>query len=325
MLSEYRTAEGDGWSYTLDELGRCFERHATSRVEPLPDSGETLGRLFRCCDLPLTEACRDLFGAYLLSMNELGRRTAQLHAALATVSGEPELVAQPLSELYQRSLYQSIRSWVRRSADLLTKNLDLLPDPSRKPARRIIDSQELLLEGVRRDLNRKLDGCRIRCHGNYELQHVLFTGDDFLITDFGGKAGRPASEMRIKASPVRDIASMICSLLAAGHAALRGKAPSILVVPEQQTDAERLTHHWFACSTQAFLDSYRSLIKDVNVIPADNRDLAGLLRVHLVEHLCIKLLDSLTADPDQVSVFVDGLKMLIDCWAGLQERGDSDQ
>jgi maltose alpha-D-glucosyltransferase/alpha-amylase len=326
MLSEHRKAEGDGWSYAMDELGRSFERYSTSHTEPLPEPGEILVHLFCSCHFPGAEACRDLFGTFLRSMDQLGRRAAELHTALAAASEEPELVAQPLNELYQRSLYQTTRSWIRRSAVSLSQHLDRLPNSTRGPAQQVIASQELLLDGVHQDLSGKLDGQRIRCHGSFGLQHVLFTGDDFVITDFGGAAARPASEMRIKASPLRDIASMIGSLLAAGHAGLRGEAPGILVVPELQPDAKRFGGLWFAYSTLAFLDSYRSCIKHSEIIPADDDDLARLLRVHLIEHLCIKLWDALAGDDlDPVTVYVDGLMMLIDCWDELQKHESSNQ
>jgi maltose alpha-D-glucosyltransferase / alpha-amylase len=325
MISEHRAAEMDGWMYTLDELGRTLERHATSHAQPIPEPDEILGRLFQSFQATCPEAYRDWFSDYLLSMNQLGRRTAQLHIALASASEESELVAQPLSALYQRSLYQSTRSRILRSTEALAKALPRLPEGLGEPSGRIVDSQELLLDGVRRDLKDKLEGQRIRCHGNFELQHLSHTGDNFIFTNLGSAAGKPASEMRIKSSPLRDVASMICSLLAASQAALRGEVPGALVVPEQYSESERLMRHWFAGSSLAFLDSYRDLIKDTQLVPSDSHLLAGLLRVHLVENLCSKLLDSLASDLDHVGVLIDGLTILIDYWAGSQEQGVNDQ
>ena len=51
----------------------------------------------------------------------------------------------------------------------------------------------------------------MRIHGDYHLEHVLYTGKDFVIVDFEGEAGRPLSERRLKRLPLVDVACMIRS------------------------------------------------------------------------------------------------------------------
>ncbi len=41
-------------------------------------------------------------------------------------------------------------------------------------------------------LNRRLSGLRIRIHGDYHLEQVLYTGKDFVIIDFDGVRRRDA-------------------------------------------------------------------------------------------------------------------------------------
>ena len=60
----------------------------------------------------------------------------------------------------------------------------------------------------------------IRCHGDYHLGQVLWTGKDFVIIDFEGEPLKSVGERRLKRSPMRDVAGMIRSFDYAAWAAL---------------------------------------------------------------------------------------------------------
>src|SRR5205807_8866606 len=61
---------------------------------------------------------------------------------------------------------------------------------------------------------------RIRCHGDFHLGQLLYTGKDFMIIEFEGEPARPLGERRIKRSPLRDVAGMIRSFDYITYAAL---------------------------------------------------------------------------------------------------------
>jgi maltose alpha-D-glucosyltransferase/alpha-amylase len=65
MLQRLIANEGDGWKWTTEELERYYENCART---PLPQAAES---------------ARDHVGAYLEAAAVLGRRTAELHLALA--------------------------------------------------------------------------------------------------------------------------------------------------------------------------------------------------------------------------------------------------
>ena len=64
----------------------------------------------------------------------MGQRTAEMHLALASNAQSPAWQPEPFSLLYQRSVYQSMRSLLRRAFLLLDQNLDRLQEEERERA-----------------------------------------------------------------------------------------------------------------------------------------------------------------------------------------------
>ena len=76
----------------------------------------------------------DLIGPFLGSAWLLGRRTAQLHLALGSRPDDPVFRPEPITRMYQRSLYQSMRSqavhdapprWATTRSDPTSKSCSL--------------------------------------------------------------------------------------------------------------------------------------------------------------------------------------------------------
>ena len=65
----------------------------------------------------------------------------------------------------------------------------------------------------------RIEAQRIRCHGDYHLGQVLWTGKDFVIIDFEGEPTRSLGQRRLKRPAAVDLAGMIRSFHYASRAA----------------------------------------------------------------------------------------------------------
>ncbi len=136
VLYEYAEHQTDGWHFCQDALGRYFEQ-ALARPErrgELPLPRRSLVQL-RSAEVP--RLAQDMIGTPLETARLLGQRTAELHLALASHPEDPAFVAEPFTTLYQRSLYQSLRSQARQAFVLLRRQMNGLPEDLREEARRL--------------------------------------------------------------------------------------------------------------------------------------------------------------------------------------------
>src|SRR5437763_10945254 len=90
ILQSYTANSGDAWSYTLDAISRFFEDVVSdaAAAERLAKATPSEG-LLALVEKPLPTVAHETIGAYLADADVLGRRTAQLHAALASPPDVP--------------------------------------------------------------------------------------------------------------------------------------------------------------------------------------------------------------------------------------------
>src|SRR5690606_12036937 len=79
----------------------------------------------------------DGFAPFVESLELLGRRTAQMHLALAD-SSEPALVPERFTAMSQRSLYQGVRSQVRAGLSQLRRARTSLGEQDRSTVEELI-------------------------------------------------------------------------------------------------------------------------------------------------------------------------------------------
>jgi maltose alpha-D-glucosyltransferase/alpha-amylase len=132
-------------------------------------------------------------------------------------------------------------------------------------------------------LGRRIRATRIRSHGDLELRQVLYTGRDFVIVDLAASDAQTASERRVKASPLRDVASMLWSFHHAARGGLVGDGSAALVRPEDVAVLQPWAFFFARWAGSSFLRGYLRQAGDARFVPAGRGDLAVLLTVFALE------------------------------------------
>jgi maltose alpha-D-glucosyltransferase / alpha-amylase len=311
VVQEFVSNEGDAWALTLDAVGEFYERVATFTDEPTATDASTLA-LLRIADEGPGEDARALVGLYLEEARLLGERTGAMHQVLASAPDTPAFAPEEFTLFYQRSLYQSMRNLAGRVTQQLRARLDSLPEPVQDAARTMLTLDQAVLRRFRRIIEEKVNGSRIRVHGDLHLGQVLYTGNDFFITDFEGEPIRPLTERRLKRSPLRDVAGMLRSFHYAAYATVMEQQERSRVSDEDRAVLERWARCWYAYVSAAFLNGYLSVMGDSPVLPSDRAELAKLLDVYLLEKAIYELGYELGNRPGWAAIPLHGLLQLLD-------------
>ncbi len=310
-LQGYVPNQGDAWKYTLGALDAFFER-VKVWVKNY-DPGEI--RDVRLLDLAGKEPpddVADLIGSYLNDAKLLGRRTAELHTALASDPSNPDFAPEPYSDQSLSALYQSIAKLLEQAFALLRRRVNELPEDVRSEAEALLSGEADILRRVEDLLKKRITAMRIRCHGDYHLGQVLHTGDDFLIIDFEGEPARPIGERRVKRSPMTDVAGMLRSFHYAAYATLLAQPGQ-----EQSPLFESWALCWSTWVCAAFTGSYLDSASAGGFLPesADERRL--LLDVHLLEKAVYELAYEINNRPTWIRIPLRGV------WQLMREGGNT--
>ena len=257
----------------------------------------------------LPKKLQDLIGGiYLDTATALGRQTGEMHKALARGAMDPAFEAEPISTLYQRSMYQSMRNMTRRVMQLLQKSVKKLPEQIQKRAAGIVDAEKDILAVFHALLETRITAAKLRFHGDFHLGQVLRTGKNFYIIDFEGEPARTLSERRLKASPIRDVAGMIRSFHYAAHSALRSYGS---IRPEEIDRLEVWAEAWYVAVSGIYLNSYLFTVEDAAFVPKDRKEFEVLLRCFLLEKSVYEVGYELNNRPDWVSIPIRGIERLL--------------
>ena len=295
ILERFIPNEGTAWSQTTDSLRRFYEAVGALPAAVRDEVQVPSPALTELIDREPPQLVRDLIAGDLAAAEALGRHTAALHLALASSFEDPAFRPEPMTTLYQRSLYQSLRSSVRQNLGIAERR-DLAPG-----IRDAVDALRAAEADILRCLHRvvagRMTGVRIRCHGDYRLDEVLFTGTDYVQFDFTGDSTRPLSERRIKASPVRDLAEMLRSYDYATRAAMQDEVDAGAIPDEAVAVFDRWGRTWYRWVGAALLRAYREA-GGSRLLPGSLDDIQALLDAYALEKASRELLWEIDHRPD---------------------------
>lgn len=210
---------------------------------------------------------------YLLEyFRALGQQLGQAHLAMVGQI-DPDFTPEPVTKLYLRSIYQSMRNQLHRAAlaverarrrGILLKAL---------PKRTLLDRLAALLTLAP-------EGMRIRIHGDCQLENILRAGSQPVLVDFDGDARQPLGERRIKRSPLRDVASLLHSL---AMSARRVHARYAATPLGKRPDLSIWLETWIKTVCGTVLIAYQDTIGTSAIIPADGFVRQTFLEVFVIE------------------------------------------
>ncbi len=299
------------WNYSLDRLRDYFEQVLVNQT-PITELEFPNPTIAIAQTIEIPEIVYDRLGSYLGSIELLGQRTAELHLALANDQREPAFAPEPFTSFYQRSIYQYSRNLAGQVMLTLKKRLNQFPEDLQPLIQTTLNRQDRILDRFQRVLNHKITAMRSRCHGDYHLGQVLYTGKDFVMIDFKGESSRPMSERRMKRSPLRDVAGMLQSFYYAVSIGLRQELNSGLIRPEQQGYMEQWADYWYRWVSLTFLHHYLATAAPGNFLPTTEQECQVILDSYLLEKALQELSDNLEQRPDWIELTLQRILQLVD-------------
>jgi maltose alpha-D-glucosyltransferase/alpha-amylase len=304
MMQQLVPSQGDGWTHTTDEVQRFYEDVEGTAAPDLP-APEFYTDLI---DAPQPDAIVQIMGPSLAAAEILGRRTAEMHVALASDSSNLAFAPEPFTKEDLAAVSTGIMAEAQRALQTLESESVKLPDEVAEGAALLLQSRDTLLARIRSAPTLEFSASKIRVHGDYHLGQVLWAEGDYIILDFEGEPARPIEQRRMKQSPLKDVAGMIRSFSYAAYAGLFGHVASR---PSERERLEPWARIWQTWTTAAFLRGYFTSAAGSLFIPAASSQRDALLRLFVLEKALYELNYELTNRPDWVRIPLKGIFELL--------------
>ncbi len=312
MLQGLVANQGDGWSWFLDQLTAFF--HAVATMPPPPATTQ-----------PMLLSMQKAEGTYHKSMESaldaaglLGRRTAEMHLALATQTQDQAFCAEPFQASDLERDAQRVETQLAQVVETLKLRFSSLDDSIADMAVQLLARRHEFVARAHALTEIKTAGKKIRIHGDYHLGQILRTqnskGDerswgDFVILDFEGEPARTLAERRQKQSPLKDVAGMLRSFSYAASSSLA----SFLSKSGENAEASHLqawATYWEHSVAREFLRSYTGVLGTKRGLLPPPEQAQALLGTYLLEKALYELLYELNNRPEWLRIPFAGILAL---------------
>ncbi len=310
MVQQLLESQADGWRHATDELSRFYDQ-----IEGRPVPTTPLPRTFT--EMTTAVAPRpvlDVMGAYLGTAETLGRRTAEVHLALASNAADPAFAPAPFTKDDLHAVTIDATAQARKALDALKSRAAVRLDGGSQDGAaalvgRLLEREPQLFERIRALPALEFSVSKTRIHGDYHLGQVLWAEGDFYILDFEGEPARPLAQRREKQSPLKDVAGMLRSFSYAASAALfehQARRPGHL--PHDQAWARV----WQTWTCAAFLKGYFSTAGNALFIPTEPSQRDALLQLFMLAKALYELNYELNNRPDWLRIPLSGVLEIVE-------------
>ncbi|MDA8390265.1 MAG: putative maltokinase, partial [Gammaproteobacteria bacterium] len=285
ILQPFVENQGDAWDYTVHYLEQYLDLAAAGHVEG--------------------EAEHGAYGAFI---ETLGRRTGELHVALAQTTGDPAFDPEPLRMADVQAWHVKVDADIDTTLGLLARHSEQLPPAGRDLAIFVASQGARLHQLLGEDMPRIIQGQRTRTHGDYHLGQVLVTQNDFVIIDFEGEPTSSFADRRRKYSPLRDVAGLLRSLNYAAYTA----SANVTTGPELAYGELSLAMRaWEEMAAGRFLSAYEGATAGLSLWPSF-AEAKSWLRLLMLEKALYELRYEIEQRPQWVHVPLRGLADFIE-------------
>ncbi|WP_430233699.1 maltose alpha-D-glucosyltransferase [Nitrosomonas communis] len=283
VLHRYVTNRGTFGHYTQDYLGRYFKL---------------------CVDEPDRAQEPDVHAVHMVQMNIIGQRTAELHQALANTTGNAAFDPERQTASEMAALIAQLEKNFISVFNKLEQVLMQLSEQSYRICERLLSLRSKMLNRIVNSPSDEFAWHKIRIHGNYHLDQVLISHNDFVIIDFEGDPNQPLEIRRAKQSLLRDVAGICYSIRTTARLALNRH----LVERADHRDLlESYARQWEHLAIDAFMSGYQLSIAGCCAYPTDPIQAQKLLELFLLE----KILDELSLALDERSNGLESVMLLL--------------
>jgi len=231
-------------------------------------------------------------------MKTLATRTAELHRALATPTGDEAFTPLPITAEDLQQWRARVQTEARDTLALLSAQLAHLPPAAATVASELLEGRERLAQKLQALAPAVPAGLKIRHHGDYHLGQVLVRRNDFFIVDFEGEPGRPLADRRVKHSPLRDVAGMLRSFTYAARAAMQ---KCVVQSTEDCARWERMLEMWETQTRAIFIGTYDNIARPAGLYRSWE-EVAPLLTLFEIEKALYETRYELSNRPDWVGI-----------------------
>jgi maltose alpha-D-glucosyltransferase/alpha-amylase len=291
VLQRFVENQGDGWSVTLAYLERFFDRRKDMNADVAAES-----------------PVGDYHEIFVARARTLGIRTAELHRAFATSTGDPAFEPEPIEQADVDAWIAQARASAETALATLEREIDRVPADLRAFAQRLLDERETIFARLTLPSLDRLDIVKTRYHGDFHLGQVLVVADDFMIVDFEGEPGRALADRRKKSAPLRDVAGMLRSINYASVAGMRGATSDRA---EDTSALAPLAADWEKRSVDAYLSGYRETIAGTRSYPSDAQTAQRMLDLFVLEKAFYEMSYELANRPAWVRIPLEGIRSII--------------